>query len=64
MIYFDGQGPATVTLRLSTGRYRAEWLDPTTGAIVRAETMRVDGERAVLTSPAFDEDLALRLVTE
>ena len=64
VIYFDGQGPATVTLRLSTGRYRAEWLDPTTGAIVRAETMRVDGERAVLTSPAFDEDLALRLVTE
>ena len=64
VIYFDGQGPSSVTLRLADARYRAEWLDTRSGAVVRAGDVRVDAGRAALTSPAFDDDLLLRIVRQ
>lgn len=52
---------APVSLDLPAGKYRTEWLDPQTGA-AREERLDHPGGRCALTSPAFREDAALRLV--
>ena len=52
-------GTVDIGLDLPAGRYRAEWIDPVTGAITKAEDLRHAGGRRTLVSPALDEDLAL-----
>ena len=52
-------GTVEIGLDLPAGRYRAEWIDPVTGAITKAEDLRHAGGRRTLVSPALDEDLAL-----
>jgi hypothetical protein len=52
-------GTVEIGLDLPAGRYRAEWIDPVTGAITKAEDLRHAGGRRALVSPALDEDLAL-----
>jgi hypothetical protein len=54
-------GAIEVTLDLPAGRYRAEWLDPKTGASSKAGDLEHAGGRKPLTSPAFDEDVALAI---
>jgi hypothetical protein len=52
-----------VALRLSlpAGSYRAEWIDPTTGKLVKEESFTHDGKERRLVAPAFAEDVALRV---
>jgi PA14 domain len=52
-------GPAAIALDLPAGRYRAEWIDPKTGVVTRSEDLQHAGGRRSLSSPAFDEDVAL-----
>jgi hypothetical protein len=52
-------GAVEVSLDLPAGRYRAEWIDPKTGAVVKADDLEHTGGRKPLISPAFDEDVAL-----
>ena len=52
-------GAVAIALDLPAGRYRAEWVDPKTGSVTRAESFEHSGGRKSLTPPAFDEDLAL-----
>ncbi len=53
---------AVIRLELPPGRYTAEWLDPTTGRVQDPETFtHTDGTRR-LTTPTFDNDIALSLV--
>ncbi len=59
-IYLDGKGPAEVTLALPSGNYKAEWFNTKTGAIDKAEEFNASGDK-VLTSPAFDNGIAVRL---
>jgi hypothetical protein len=48
-------------LALPTGSYRAEWIDPATGKVVKEEAFdHAEGERR-LAAPAFAEDMALRV---
>jgi hypothetical protein len=48
-------------LALPAGSYRAEWIDPASGKVVKEEAFdHADGERR-LTAPAFAEDVALRV---
>ena len=61
-IYVNGGTQADLVLELPAGRYRAEWLNPRTGAIDKAEDLDHGGGRATLDSPAYQEDIALRLV--
>jgi hypothetical protein len=50
-------------IELATGAWRAEWLDVKTGQIIRKT--RVDGGGiCVLNAPAYETDVALRLVRE
>ncbi len=49
-------------LEAPRGRYRAEWLDPKTGLIVRRERLDHPGGALHLTSPSYSEDIALRII--
>src|SRR5205823_3495588 len=52
-VYVRGGVAAELTLELPEGRYRAEWLNPRTGKVDRAEDFRhLNGEKT-LTSPDF-----------
>jgi hypothetical protein len=61
-IYFDGGGPAEVTLDLPAGVYSGEWLNVETGKAERPENFAAAGGAAVtLRPPAFRDGIALRL---
>lgn len=54
-------GRAWLEIDLPAGRYRAEWLDPTSGKIVASETLPHDGGVRKLAPPPFSQDIAMRL---
>ncbi|HEX3120372.1 MAG TPA: hypothetical protein VHP80_14855, partial [Candidatus Acidoferrum sp.] len=60
-IYLDGDGPTDLTLTLPTGNYRAEWFNTKTGAIDKSENFYQAGSSKILTSPPFENGIALRL---
>ena len=60
-VYLRGRGPTAVTLRLPPGRYSSEWVDVRTGAVVRAADFAAAAPAAVLGSPAFADEIALRV---
>lgn len=57
-------GPMDVAVELPAGRYRAEWLDPGTGAVLETAAFEHAGGRRTLVSPALGEDLALSVRAE
>lgn len=61
-VYLDGSGPVQVRLTMPPGAYRIVWIDPQTGEAVAEEAMAHTGGSYTLTSPAFSDDLALRIV--
>jgi hypothetical protein len=60
-LYFDGDGPADVTLELPAGEYSGEWIDVETGNVARAERFTHTGGDRVLRTPEFRGGIALRL---
>lgn len=52
---------ATLELRLPAGDYAAEWLNPRSGDVQQRTRVHAAGSSTPVTSPRFDEDLALRL---
>jgi hypothetical protein len=60
-IYLDGNGPTDLTLTLPAGEYRAEWFSTKTGAIDKSENFHHAGATTILTSPPFENGIALRL---
>jgi hypothetical protein len=62
--WFQG-GPETssrsFTLELPAGEWQAEWIDPATGKAEKPEPFQHAGGEWTSKSPAFQEDLALRL---
>jgi hypothetical protein len=57
----DAQAAAALELDLPAGSYRAEWVDPQRGTVVKAEQFRHGGGTRRLEGPAFAEDMALRV---
>jgi hypothetical protein len=54
-----------LTLSLPPGRYRAQWIDPKTGqAATEGVTVKEGAGDVTLTSPAYDQDVVLRLDRE
>jgi hypothetical protein len=53
--------PATLALNLPAGSYTGEWINTHTGATLRADQISHVGGSVSLVSPAFSEDIALRL---
>jgi hypothetical protein len=60
-IYFFGKG-AKPLLELPPGTYKAEWVSPVTGKIVKSEGIRSKGAPVEAVSPDYDTDIALRIV--
>lgn len=56
-----GPQAATLQLHLPPGAYIAEWVNPRTGQVDKRESIRAAGDITPLASPAFEEDVALRL---
>jgi hypothetical protein len=52
---------ARLLLALPAGRYRAEWVDTLTGKVEKREDIPHPGGDAVLGSPSFRDDIALRI---
>lgn len=61
-IYLDGRGPCELSLAIPKGSYRAEWIDTGTGKVVGDSLVTASGNTVTLTSPAFADDIALRIV--
>jgi len=61
-IYLMDGSQANLMLAIPAGRYRAEWLNPRTGAVEKTEDIRHGGGDLTLESPPYSEDIALRLV--
>lgn len=60
-IYAHGGNRVKLTLRLPPGHYRAEWLNPRTGKVETAREVEAGNGALDLESPAYDEDVALRI---
>lgn len=58
-----GGAPVTteLALKLSPGKYRAEWVNPVTGGVDGSSTFTHTGGPKHLMSPRFDTDIALRV---
>ena len=61
LVYIEGKGPTSVILDLPAGRYSAEWVDPVGGNVVKRESFAAPGGRLTIATPAYAEDIALRL---
>jgi hypothetical protein len=60
-VVINGDGPVDLDLSIPTGRYRIEWIDTKTGKVIANENARSASSGMKLTSPAFSQDIALRI---
>ncbi|MGH7221675.1 MAG: hypothetical protein ACRELF_00440, partial [Gemmataceae bacterium] len=60
-IYVRGGTRATLELEMPAGTYRAEWVNTKTGALDKREDFDHKGGRKSLASPAYRDDIALRV---
>jgi len=56
-----GQYREELVVRLPPGRYRAEWIEPETGATLGSEELAHEGGNRTLKTPAYKVDIALRI---
>ena len=60
-LYVGDGTQVTLVLDLPPGRYRAEWINPRSGATDKSEDFESPGGRVRVESPAYEEDIALRI---
>jgi len=65
-VYFDGDGPSTITMDLPSGDYSGEWINVATGVATPLAVFHHAGGEKTVQSPEFQNGVALRLtcVTE
>jgi hypothetical protein len=56
--------PMNLTLTLAQGDYTVEWINTQTGALELTEQLKHPGGSAVLTSPQYSEEMALKIVAK
>jgi Putative collagen-binding domain of a collagenase len=61
-IYLNSGTHADLVLDLPAGRYRANWINPRTGAVESAQDIDHPSGEVTLDSPRYDEDIALKIV--
>ena len=61
VVYVKGGVRAELALDLPRATYKAEWINTKTGAVDKAEDFDHDGGTRTLVSPAYEEDVALRV---
>jgi len=55
---------ATLALELPAGKYQATWISPATGEKLAEDAFAHDGGKKELKAPAFEPDVALKIVAE
>ncbi len=60
-VYVVGNGPAEFDVELPQGRWRFEWIDTLQGRTLAESTQQHSGGALRLRSPAFRDDIALRI---
>jgi len=60
-IYLKGGTQAELKLDMPVGRYVAEWVNTKTGKVDADETIDHPGGERLLKSPAYTDDIALRI---
>lgn len=60
-IYLFGGPSAKLQLALPEGKYRADWVSPTTGEVLKTETIMSTGAPVELSSPTIEPDVSLRI---
>jgi hypothetical protein len=63
-IYLQGRSPTALELRLTKGRWTAEWISVESGVLLKRETVKAANPATSLASPDFTDAVALRLVRE
>ena len=61
-IYLDGRLAGDLVLDVPAGTYEATWVDVLTGTVLTRTRVRHSGGRLTLAPPAYEHDVALRLV--
>lgn len=56
-----GRYEESLVLNLPAGNYRADWVDPEFGSVIRTETLNHAGGNRTLTTPVYTVDIALRI---
>jgi hypothetical protein len=60
-VYFRGGTQFDCAIDLPAGEYRAQWVNPKTGRIEKSEIISSRNGKGTLVSPAYVEDVALRI---
>jgi hypothetical protein len=60
-IYINGGKEARLTLDLPRGEYAAEWVDTKNGKTDKSESFQHNGGGKEVVSPAYREDIALKI---
>ncbi|MCL5994807.1 MAG: hypothetical protein M1546_01985 [Chloroflexi bacterium] len=63
-LYLKGGHQATLAVNLLPGAYQAEWVNVQTGAVDKVETFEHAGGERALASPAYVDDIALRILAD
>ena len=63
-LYLFGGGQAELRLTLPAGEYVAQWINPLDGKVTREDRVSPASGVAVLSSPRYQEDLALRITRQ
>jgi len=56
-----GEYHEDLALNLAPGNYKADWVDPASGALIRSETFAHQGATHTLSTPPYAVDIALRI---
>ncbi|MGH9195357.1 MAG: putative collagen-binding domain-containing protein [Acidimicrobiia bacterium] len=60
-IYLNGGQQANLELDLAPGSYRADWIKPEAGTVEKRETFTHAGGARTVSSPPYEQDIALRI---
>ncbi len=58
----QGNYEETLVLNIGPGKYLAEWIDPATGKVIRADHFTHDGGNRIFDTPRYIVDIALRIL--
>lgn len=61
-VYVEGDSGCPLTMNLYPGDWHADWVDTRTGDVIRTEDVFSNGQPTRIESPAFDGDIALRIL--
>jgi len=60
-VYFIGGGTPKIIIAMPQGTYKAEWINPTSGELLKEETVNVTSDNRFFIGPEYTVDIALRI---